>query len=181
MILWELRLSLGKCNGRTLMASIALVAFASRALIAPGFMPATGRAFSIEICWDGFPADMLAQRAAPHADSMGMGMDPIGEDSASAHSMAESASPDAMLPGPVAETTPERGPPHGAHHHSGGSSHSEHCVFGTTCSAALIPYLSLPIDTLLAQRRRPVGFVSIASAARRVPLPQPRAPPDQLS
>jgi hypothetical protein len=36
-----------------LMASIMLVAFASRVLIPPGFMPASDRPFSIEICWEG--------------------------------------------------------------------------------------------------------------------------------
>jgi hypothetical protein len=60
------------------MASIMLVAFALRVFIPPGFMPASGRPFSLEICWEGLPADMLAHVKASHADSMdmaSMGMD----------------------------------------------------------------------------------------------------------
>jgi hypothetical protein len=43
-----------------------LVAFVSRALIPPGFMPASGRPFSIEICWEGLPADVLAHGEPAH-------------------------------------------------------------------------------------------------------------------
>jgi hypothetical protein len=55
-----MRLNLGAGGRRTLIASIMLVGFAARALIPTGFMPASDRPFSIEICWEGFPADMLA-------------------------------------------------------------------------------------------------------------------------
>jgi hypothetical protein len=58
-----------------------LVAFALRALIPPGFMPASDRPFSIEICWEGFPAVMLAHGAPADAHSLGthaMGMDSMG-------------------------------------------------------------------------------------------------------
>jgi hypothetical protein len=114
------------------MASIMLVAFATRALIAPGFMPAGDRPFSLEICWEGFPAEMLAH-GAPH------------------------------------------------HRHSGSPSHSEHCVFGTACSAGPIPHLLLPSDISAARQLLAVAFVSIAVAVRFVHLPQPRAPPGRLS
>ena len=53
------------------MASIMLVAFASRMLIPPGFMPASGRPFLIEICWEGLPAGMLALVEPAHADVHG--------------------------------------------------------------------------------------------------------------
>jgi len=62
-------LGLGKRNRRTLMAGIMLVAFASRVLIPPGFMPASDRPFSFEICWEGLPADMLAHVEHHHHGS----------------------------------------------------------------------------------------------------------------
>jgi hypothetical protein len=67
------------------MAGIMLVAFASRALIPAGFMPASGAPFSLEICREGLPAGWLAQVDSSHAESMDMGDMPMG-DSASHHS-----------------------------------------------------------------------------------------------
>jgi hypothetical protein len=130
---WEMRLSPGKRNRRWLLASIMLVAFASRVLIAPGFMPASDRPFSIEICWEGLPADLLGD--------------------------------------------PQQGP----HHHHGSPSQSEHCVFGTACSAGPISHLPLPSDFSSPQQLRADAFASIAVAVRVVHLPQPRAPPRRLS
>jgi len=124
------------------MASIMLVAFASRALIPPGFMPASGRPFSIEICWEGLSADMLAH---------------------------------------VEPSTSHHGPQQGPHHHRGIPSQSEHCVFGTACSAGPIPHLPLPSEFSSALKLRAVAFASIAVAVRVVHLPQPRAPPGSLS
>ncbi len=49
------------------MASIVLVAFASRMLIPPGFMPASGRPFLLEICREGLSADMLAHAMPAHS------------------------------------------------------------------------------------------------------------------
>jgi hypothetical protein len=132
-----------------------------RALIPPGFMPAGDRPFSIEICWEGLPAAMLAQGEPSHADSMGTG---------SVHRE------------PVGDSTSHRGPLQaGHHHHSGSPSHSEHCVFGTACSAGPIVHLPLLSDISSAQQLRAVAFISIAGALRFVHLPQPRAPPGQLS
>jgi hypothetical protein len=126
------------------MASIMLVALALRALIPPGFMPASDRPFSIEICWEGLPADMLAHGEPSQAD--------------------------------------HRGPLQAAHHHHSGSpSQSEHCVFGTASSAGPILHLPLLSDISFAQPLRAVAFVSMAGALRLVHLPQPRAPPSQLS
>lgn len=129
------------------MASIMLAAFAVRALIPLGFMPASGRPFSLEICWEGLPGDMLADGERAHAGSMGM--DSMGMDSM----------------------------PAAAHHHSGTPSHSEHCVFGTACGAGPIPHLPLPIEISSVRQLRGVPFVSIAGAVRLVHLPQSRAPP----
>jgi hypothetical protein len=149
---WEMRLNFGKRSKRTLMASIMLVAFASRMLIPPGFMPASGRPFLMEICWEGLPAGLLAQVEPSPTGSMdmeSMGMDPM--------------------------------PAQGPRHHSGSPSDSEHCVFGTACSAGPIPHLPLAADFTCAVQLRPVAFASIAVAIRVVHLPQPRAPPSRLS
>lgn len=131
---------------RAWLLGLVLPALLLRALIPPGFMPASDRPFSIEICWEGFPTEMLAHGEPSHADSMGMG-----------------------------------GSPQGTHHHRSGSpSRSEHCVFGTACSAGPIPYVPPPSDISSAQLLA-VAFVSSTIAVRLVHLPQPRAPPDRLS
>jgi hypothetical protein len=154
------------------MASMMLVAFASRALIPPGFMPASDRPFSIEICWEDLPADMLAHVEPSHADSMGM--DPM-----SADSMAADSIHDSMHRDPGADSSSHRGPLQGPHHHHGSPSQSEHCVFGTACGAGPIPHLPLPSDFSSARQLRAVAFESIAVAVRVVHLPQPRAPPSR--
>ena len=51
---------------RALAASLMLAAFAARALITPGFMPADGRALALEICPEGFPAQLLPHAAHRH-------------------------------------------------------------------------------------------------------------------
>jgi hypothetical protein len=150
-----------------------LVAFASRALIPLGFMPASDRPFSIEICWEDFPAAMLAHGEPSHADSLGI-------DSVSMGSMPPESMP-AAHPKPGADLASHRGPLQGTHHHPGTPPHSEHCVFGTACSAGPILHLPLPSDISPVQRLRAVAFVSIAGAFRLVHLPQPRAPPGRLS
>jgi len=146
-----MRLSLGQRNRRTLMASILLVAFASCALIPPGFMPAGGRPFSLEICREGLPAGLLAHLEPAHA---GMDM-------------------------PAESMAPHHDTPQGSHHHP--PSQSEHCVFGTACSAGPIPHLPLPSGFSSARQFGAIAFSSIAIAVRVVHLPQPRAPPVRLS
>jgi peptidoglycan/LPS O-acetylase OafA/YrhL len=153
-----MRLNLGKSSRRTLLAGIMLVALASRVLIPPGFMPASDRPFWIEICWDGLPAGMLAQLKPAHAESTGMEsmhMESMGMDGMPANSM-------------------------GPHHHHGSRSQSEHCVFGSACSAGPIPHLPPPSDLLPAQPIRAVALASIVLIVRVVHLPQPRAPPARL-
>jgi hypothetical protein len=152
------RVSLSKRSRRTLVAGMMLVAFASRALIPAGFMPAGDRPFSLEICREDFPADMLAHGEPPGAGSAAKGS--VAMDSMDMDSMS-----------------------HGAHpqHHSGSPAHSEHCVFGTACSAGPISHLLLPSDVATAGELRAHTLVSIADAVRLVHLPQPRAPPGQMS
>lgn len=147
----EMCLGPRKRNRRTIVASIMLVAFASRAFIPLGFMPASDRPFSIELCWDGLPADVLRRVQPSHVDSMEV-------DSMDMASMEKAGGPG---------------------HHHGTSLHSEHCVFGTACSAGPISHLT-PSDFSSAQQLRAVAFAS-AVAVRVVHLPQPRAPPGRLS
>jgi hypothetical protein len=156
-----MRLNLGKWTRRTLMASIMLVALASRVLIPPGFMPAGDRPFWIEICWDGLPAGVIAQLEPAQADATDMDMG----------SMRMGSTPMGSMP---ADSM-------GPHHHHGSPSQSEHCVFGSVCSAGAIPHLPLPSDFSVAQLLRAVTFTSIAIAVRVVHLPPPRAPPPRLS
>jgi hypothetical protein len=147
------------------MAGIMLVAFASRALIAPGFMPASGRPFSIEICPEGLSAEVLARvepsHSMDHADSMAM----------------ESMGMDSM----AADGSMHREPAGSSHHHRGNPSQSEHCVFGTSCSAGPMSHLPLPSDFSSSREFRAATFASLAAAVRVVHLPQPRAPPSRLS
>lgn len=149
---------------RKSLASFMLVAFALRALIPPGFMPASDRPFSIEICREGLPAAVLAYGGSPRTDAMDMGS--VDGDSMGVDSMGDSTS--------------HGGPPQGAHHHSGSPSHTEHCVFGTACSAGPVTHLP-PSDISSARQLLAVAFVSIAGGVRLVHLPQPRAPPGRLS
>jgi hypothetical protein len=46
-------------GSRKLVAAILLMVLAFRALVPAGFMPARDHAFSLEICPDGFPAQLL--------------------------------------------------------------------------------------------------------------------------
>jgi hypothetical protein len=49
-----------KLSKRTLLASLALLAFTLRALIPAGFMPSGDGAIGLQICPDGFPVQLLA-------------------------------------------------------------------------------------------------------------------------
>lgn len=149
-------LSLRQRSKRTFVAGVVLVAFAARALIPPGFMPAGDHPFSFEICWEGSPAAMPAHSGAAHASSADMGSMDMG-------------SMDMGSPG----THP--------HHHPGSPAHSEHCVFGTACGAGPVPYLAQPGDLSPASALRAASFDSIRVTVHLVHLPQARAPPGRLS
>ena len=144
-------MSLRERRTRTLLASVMLVAFALRALIPSGFMLGGDRPFSIEICWDGFPAAMLAQGDSRDTGPMDMGSMDMGR--------------------------MDMGSTHGGHPHSA----SEHCVFGSACSAGPIPHLALSGNFSPARLLPALEFASIAGAVDLVHLPQSRAPPGQLS
>jgi len=139
-----------------------LVAFALRALIPPGFMPANARPFSLEICWEGLPAHMLGHGEPAQADGMdSMGMGSMAMDE------------------PAEDSTSHRDPAQGARTHH--PAHGDHCVFGTACSAGPVSHFPLLSQISSAQQLRAVAFDSIEGAVRFVHLPQPRAPPGRLS
>lgn len=52
---------------RELISSILLVALVFRGLVPAGFMPASDRPFSIEICHDGFPTQLLSHDGTRHS------------------------------------------------------------------------------------------------------------------
>jgi hypothetical protein len=179
-----------------------LVALVVRALIPAGFMPATDRPLSFQVCPDGFPAQLLASVAEGEAHSPG---------SDSAFSAV-----DAMLAhaGPHHEGAPLAGAEHDAsfahagHHHDndgshqqdaggllatglstvdrhhGGHDHSshssanaEHCVFAAAAGAFALAFLatfSAPAATAIAPD---VPYASPVFEARRFHLPPPRGPP----
>jgi hypothetical protein len=54
-----MRTGLERLGSRNLIVSILLIALVFRALVPAGFMPAPNHAFSLEICPDGFPPQLL--------------------------------------------------------------------------------------------------------------------------
>jgi hypothetical protein len=54
-----MRTGLARQGSRKLIASILLITLAFRALVPAGFMPAPNHGFSLEICPDGFPPQLL--------------------------------------------------------------------------------------------------------------------------
>jgi len=61
-----MRFKLPSKSTRTLIVSIMLLAFVARALVPQGFMPASDKSFSFEICPDGFPVQLLGQAIHHH-------------------------------------------------------------------------------------------------------------------
>jgi hypothetical protein len=167
-----MRLSLGKSNRRTVIAGIMLVAFLLRGLIPPGFMPASGQPLSLEICWEGLPAEMLAHNEPSRSEPMDMDMESMSMDSMSADSMAL-----VSTHASGGDDSRSRDLPLQARHHPKGKPQGEHCVFGTACSAGPTPHLPLAGDFSSAITLRAVAFASMAVDVRVVHLPQSRAPP----
>lgn len=132
--------------------SVLLVALCVRALVPAGFMPATDRPFSFQICPDGFPAERL-QRPAPAAQH---------EHAGHAH----------HLMGQVADPEPQTGT---SHEH--GAVRAEHCVFAAVASAAPVPEALLLGTAIEAQQPPRIEPPSRVLSAPRFHLPQSRAPP----
>ncbi len=170
-------MSPGKRMRRTLMASMMLVAFASHAIVPSGFMPAKGRPFLLEICSEDLPADLAAHVEPASVDAMDMASMDM-----SAMDMPAMDMPAMDMPAmPAEDSTSKLVAPQGSHHHGGGSSRAEHCVFASACSAGPVPHVPTSGEFSRARPLRTVALASIAVAVRVVHLPQPRAPPSHLS
>jgi hypothetical protein len=62
-----MRFGLSRSNRRELIAALMLAAFAVRTLVPAGFMPARDGSLALEICPDGFPAQLLHHAAHHHS------------------------------------------------------------------------------------------------------------------
>jgi hypothetical protein len=61
-----MRICLSNKATRELIAGVMLLAFAVRAFVPQGFMPAGDRPFSLQICPEGLPAEALTHAAHHH-------------------------------------------------------------------------------------------------------------------
>jgi hypothetical protein len=130
--------------------SVLLVALAVRALVPAGFMPATDRPFSFQICPDGFPAELLTRGEPKHGHDHG---------GHAHHDMGEGADSSGS----------------GSHEH--GAARAEHCVFAAVASAGPIPHGFLLSAAPEAQAEPVVASAPPPSSTPRYLLPPSRAPP----
>lgn len=156
-----MQLLAGKKVHRAAAVALTLLAFGLRALIAPGFMPASAHGFPIEICPEGFPADLLKQAASDAMPGMGdmSGMAGMpGMDAAMPDMQGDGSAPAPLQPG-------------------GGHSHMEHCWFGTACASAP-PLQHPPVAEVLVGAAVPALRADAAAlSVRLVFLPHSRGPP----
>ena len=132
------------------LISVLLVVLSVRALIPAGFMPSSERPFSLEICPDGFPSQLL------HSDGM-----PAGHHHHHASGDSEQ---------PPASTHPGHGP-----HEQG--ARAEHCVFAASAGAALAPHPLLIVVEATPSAAPVIPLVSLFTESQRHRVQQPRAPP----
>ncbi len=142
-------------NTRHWLISLLLVAVSVRALIPAGFMPSPDQPFTLQICPDGFPAQLLNRSAVP-ADQ---------GDHHSHHAHHADAAP--------AQADSEA--PATAHQHE--SSRAQHCVFAAAAGAGPVthaPIIAATTNTLAAP-----DFLSTSPAfeSHRYRIQQPRGPP----
>ena len=121
-----MRILLSNKARRLLIAGVLLFAFVVRSLVPEGFMPASERPFSVEICPEGFPAQLLV---------------------------------------------------HGGHHHHGGHSYTEHCVFGTACPSGPPSQAASLAAISLAELALAAPFIGAVIVVQLVYLPRARGPP----
>jgi hypothetical protein len=139
------------------LISILLVAFAFRALIPQGFMPSADRPFTLQICPDGWPAQMFSP-VAPDAHAA------HGAHHAGHHQGTDGAQSGEALS-----------------HQQHGQYKNHHCAFAASAGAALAPSFP-PIVSLSAEQirvRAPSVPLVVATQSHRPQ--QPRAPPHTLS
>lgn len=156
---------------RALIAGAMLLAFAVRALVPQGFMPASDGTFSLVICPEDFPAALLAR--ASQAEQ------PADHEEPAEHAWHAEPMAHAEHMGHAEHVADAERGGQAAHHEHGGHDHSraDHCVFGTACSGG--PLSQHPALLALASTepepatRNDSAFIIV----RLVHLPEPRGPP----
>ena len=133
---------------RQWLISLVLLALAMRALVPAGFMPATDRPFSFEICPDGFPAQLLQQ----HGEAVHQHHHHAAQDEGSGRS-----------------STP------GSHDH--GAARAEHCVFAGAASVGPAPQIAVLVDSIESMAPPQLYFFTRLPELTRHRVQQPRAPP----
>jgi hypothetical protein len=133
---------------RQWLISLVLLALAVRALVPAGFMPATDRPFSFEICPDGFPAQLLHQ----------------GSEAVHQHHHH-----DAQNDGSSQSSTP------GSHDH--GAARAEHCVFAAAASVGPAPQIAVLVHAIESLAPPQLYFFTRLPELTRHRVQQPRAPP----
>jgi hypothetical protein len=149
-------------NNRRWVIGALLIALALRALIPAGFMPATDRPFSFQICPDGYPAHLL--KSAQGASD--------GDFHAAHHhhpSSDEGPVADAQLP-PGHEQQHDR-----SHRHS--SAGTEHCVFAAAACAGPLAWVPAFYAATVALETPEYFYASPAVQSLRFRVQQPRGPP----
>jgi hypothetical protein len=135
---------------RRMIISLLLVAIVVRALVPAGFMPSPDRPFTLQICPDGFPAQLLH-----HAADMEPGFAQSGEHMAhGAHGSHE----------------------HGGQHEHG-TARAEHCVFTALAAVAPPPQIAVLLTTLAGQAIPLSPAASPVFESARYRIQQPRGPP----
>jgi len=166
-----------------------LVALVVRALIPAGFMPATDRPFSFQICPDGFPAALLGDAAGAAATPIpaaahGDATMPAGHHHhGGAFAQDGAALAQAPVGGNEAGDYHDSGAlAHAGHHHDGplhnhGVAAGEHCVFAAAAGVFALAFAAAffaPAATISAPD---VDYFAPTFESRRFRIPQPRGPP----
>ena len=176
---------------RARLVAVALLAFALRALIPLGFMPASDGSLSLMICPGGLPAGILHGEGMDQGNDQGIGQG-IGQgkgqgiDQGIDQGMGPSMHPGLgetmgqgratnRMPMPAGVQTP-------AQQHQGGHGLMDegYCTFTTGFSSAPPPLLLAALFLLLSCATIIVLTVLAPAGIRLVHLPQARAPPASL-
>jgi len=151
-----MRLRFLSAHAQRWLISVLLVALSLRALVPAGFMPSSERPFTLEICPDGFPSQLLHSPAAHHHDADGM----------AGHHHHASGDPEQA---PAAS--------HSGHGPQEQSARAEHCVFAASAGAGPAPHPLLVVVEVTSSVAPAIGFVTPFTDFQRHRVQQPRAPP----
>jgi hypothetical protein len=145
------RVALHPTHRRWLLGAL-LVALIVRSLIPAGFMPATDRPFSFQICPDGFPAHLLKSAASgAHAEHHHSHQDPSTDAGAGIDSGGET------------------------HRHS--SAGANHCPFSAAASAGPLAWAAVFFAAAVAPESPQFFYASPTLQPLTFRVQQPRGPP----